>query len=173
MKKVLLSLGAMLALSVGANAYEDFSYKHSTIGSYMFGIYGGATYSDATEDFDFEGGLNTLYMYEFGPSDRINVGARAAIKYVTNTSAIYDSIKVEVEPFIGYKITPDTNIYVGYGIEAWEEVETDYLIVGADYFFSEDLMFEFKYKNKNMTQYDELDSKNVFQINAVIPFNYY
>ena len=176
-KKTILSLGAMLALTVGANAaYNDFSYKHSGIGSYMFGIYGGGGYTDEEfldSEFYFEGGLNTLYMYEMGSDKRFNIGARAAIKYVSADTVLYDEFKVEIEPFIGYKITPSTNIYVGYGAEGWSEVETDYLIVGADYFFSEDLIFEAKFKRKNYTQFDGIEAVNNFQINAVIPFNFY
>jgi len=177
LKKILLSLGAILAVSTSANAaYNDFSYKHSNIGSYMFGIYGGVGYTDAefgtdVDNFFFEGGLNTFYMYE--ATERFNLGARAAIKYVSDDIDIYDEYKVEVEPYIGYKVTPSTNLYIGYGMEFWEEIETDYLIVGADYFFSEDLMFELKFKRKNYTQYDNLDATNNFQLNAVIPFNFY
>jgi len=177
LKKTILSLAAMLAVSTTANAaYSDFSYKHSNIGSYMFGIYGGGGYTDAdfgpdSDAFFFEGGLNTFYMYE--ATERFNLGVRAAIKYVSDDLDFYDEYKMEVEPFIGYKISPQTNLYVGYGMEFWNEIETDYLLIGADYFFSENLMLELKFKRKNFTQFENIEAVNNFQLNAVIPFNFY
>ena len=172
MKKIILSLGVLLALSTTANAsYDDFKYKKSNINSYMFGIYGGMGYSSLTEESIFEGGINTLYMYDMGT--RMNVGFRGAFKYVSDDLDVYDDYKFEFEPYIGYKVNPDINVYVGYGFEFLSEIETNYFIFGLDYFMSEDFIIEAKYKNKSFQQYENIENENILQINAVIPFNFY
>jgi hypothetical protein len=168
MKKLFLFL---LLIGINLSAYDDFKYKHSNIGSYMFGLFGGASYSSINEDFSFEGGINTHYMYDIG--ERLNIGSKAAFKYSSNEFNIYDDYNFEIEPFIGFKVSPDINIYTGYGFEFLTEVETDYFLLGLDYFISEDFILEVKYKNKSFTQFENLDRNNIVQINGVIPFNFY
>lgn len=167
MKKILLSLVALATFSQAA--YDDSTYKKSTVDSYQFGIVVGGEYTEKYEEMYLYGGIDTKFLYEV--TTNFNIGARGAVLFRGQHLDEYDPYTVEAYVFTGYKVTPKINAYAGYGVTAWSDIENTFPVAGFDYYFNEDLIFEVKWKalNEDISG----DTNHVINFGIIIPWNHY